>query len=94
MVNKIRASARDQDCQVRLYGICNFDPATTVLAHLGGAGLSMKGYDIQGSYACSRCHDCIDQRTPCSYSQNELRLAHLEGMVRTQDLMIKQGLIK
>jgi hypothetical protein len=36
----------------------------------------------------------VDGQMPSNYTQNELRLAHLEGMVRTQDLMIKKGLIK
>lgn len=94
MTNKIRKSAQGEDCQIRLYGVCNFDPSTTVLAHLGGAGLAMKGYDIQGSYACYKCHMTVDGQLPSNYTQNELRLAHLEGMVRTQDLMIKKGLIK
>ncbi len=31
---KVRDSARGQDCTVRIPGTCNFDPATTVLAHL------------------------------------------------------------
>ena len=41
---KLRDSARGQDCTLRLPGICNFDSATTVLAHLpcGQKGMGMK----------------------------------------------------
>ncbi len=56
---KVRESARGQDCTVRLIGICNFNPETTVLAHLpcGQKGMGMKGFDtvaihgFEGLYA-------------------------------------------
>ena len=32
---KIRNSARGQDCALRIPGVCNFNPETTVLAHVG-----------------------------------------------------------
>ncbi|BBI46989.1 hypothetical protein KPSA1B_105772 [Pseudomonas syringae pv. actinidiae] len=34
---KLRASAKGQDCTVRIPAICNYNPETTVLAHLPGA---------------------------------------------------------
>ena len=61
---KVRDSARGKDCTVRMPGICNFDPATTALAHIpcGQKGVGMKGFDTVAVYACSRCHDVIDGR--------------------------------
>lgn len=62
---KLRDSARGQECTVRLPGICNWNPETTVLAHLpcGTRGVGMKGIDTVAVYACSSCHDAIDGRT-------------------------------
>lgn len=61
---KVRDSARGKDCTVRMPGICSFDPATTVLAHIpcGQKGVGMKGFDTVAVYACANCHDVIDGR--------------------------------
>jgi hypothetical protein len=61
---KLRDSAKGKDCTLRIVGACNFDPATTVLAHLpcGQKGMGMKGFDIIAVYACSACHDRLDFR--------------------------------
>ena len=92
-MSKIRQSAKGQDCQVRLAGICNRNPDTVVLAHLNGAGMAMKHEDIFGAYACSDCHDAIDGRVPM-LDKEYVRLAHLEAMVRTQKILLTMGLIK
>lgn len=93
-MSKIRKSARGQDCQVRIPGVCNFDPATVILAHKGGAGMGVKSNDIHSSYCCSACHDVIDGRVKSPYELNEIRVMFYDGMVRTQLLLIEQGLIK
>ncbi|MER2105083.1 MAG: nuclease domain-containing protein, partial [Pseudomonas atacamensis] len=43
---KLRASANGQECTVRMPGICNHNPETTVLAHLpcGQKGMGIKGF--------------------------------------------------
>jgi len=92
----LRKLARGRDCQVRLEGICNFDPDTTVLAHyrLGGAcGMGLKPHDLLGAWACSSCHDEIDRRTWNLDSDITAR-AHLEGVLRTLVVLIKEGKIK
>lgn len=60
---KIRNAARGQSCTLRL-SECNFNPETTVLAHLpnGFKGMGMKGLDTVAVFACSSCHDAIDGR--------------------------------
>lgn len=60
---KIRNAARGQNCTLRL-SECNFNPETTVLAHLpnGFKGMGMKGLDTVAVFACSSCHDEIDGR--------------------------------
>ncbi len=93
--SKYTKSARDQECQVRIPLICNRNAATVVLAHLNGAGMGFKHSDIHGAYACSNCHDVIDGRVPCThYTPEEKAWMHLEGMLRTQQIMIKEGILK
>ena len=60
---KIINTARGAPCALRLPGICNNDPATTVWAHLNGfgKGMGMKTHDILGFPACSSCHAAYDQ---------------------------------
>lgn len=90
---KLTKSAHGQECQVRLPGICNWNPATVVLTHLNGAGMGIKHSDIHGAYACSDCHAAIDGRVKTDFSREWLKLCHLEGVIRTQIMMLKQGLI-
>ena len=95
-MSKIRESARGQQCQIRLAGICNHNPETVVLAHYrmsGTCGMGMKPNDIQAAYACSRCHDAADGRLKTDLSHDELQTAFAEGVMRTQQLLIKQGLL-
>jgi hypothetical protein len=91
---KYTRSARGQDCQVRLEGICNFNPETTVLAHLNGGGAGMKHLDIHGAFCCSSCHDAVDRRTHKDMEPDFLKLALHEGVVRTQAINFRAGLIK
>ena len=97
--DKYTRSARGKECQIRIPGVCNGNPDTVVLAHLNGAGMGMKHANIHGAYACSACHDAVDGRLETVkyqkiYSQNEKKLMHLEGVIRTQQIMIKEGVLK
>ena len=96
MVSRIRQAARGQQCQIRLPGICNRNPETVVLAHyrMGGTcGTGLKPPDWQAAFACSACHDEADRRTQYM-DENEVRLAHAEGVMRTIDKLIQKGLIE
>ncbi|MNF92547.1 hypothetical protein D3C84_751950 [compost metagenome] len=91
-LSKLRETARGRDCQVRLAGICNFNPETTVLAHFrlaGTCGMGIKPHDLLGAWACSSCHDEIDRRTR-SVDAETAALAHLEGVLRTLVELIKE----
>lgn len=95
--NKIRNSAKGQECQVRLIGHCNGDSSTVIFAHYRMAGLSGVGQkpdDIFGAYCCSSCHDAVDGRvkTPL-YSHDEIKKDFLEGVLRTQKILLDEGLI-
>lgn len=94
-MTNLRKLARDRDCQVRLPGICNFDPATTVLAHYrlaGLCGMGLKSNDLLGAWACSSCHDEIDRRTR-KIDPDSAALAHLEGVIRTLAVLIREGVV-
>jgi hypothetical protein len=82
----LRKKARGRECTVRLPGICNHNSETVVLAHVrlaGVSGMGLKADDLLGAWACSSCHDAIDRRANTDLDRDYVRLAHLEGMVRT-----------
>jgi hypothetical protein len=82
---------------VRLHGVCNHNSETVVLAHYrlaGVSGMGIKSPDILGAWACSACHDTIDRRDHTDLDRDFVRLAHLEGMVRTIAQLVKEGLVK
>lgn len=94
-MSKLTEAARGRLCQVRLPGICNSNPETTVLAHYrlsGVCGMGMKPSDLIGAHACSDCHDAIDGRVG-TMPREQARFAHLEGMVRTINELLRLGII-
>lgn len=93
---KLRRAAQGRDCMVRLPGVCNGDPATTVLAHYRSSrwsGMGQKPDDAIGAWACSACHDAIDGRTRTQYDREELRHYHAEGVMATVEQLRKEGLL-
>lgn len=94
-MSRLTKEARGRECTVRL-PCCNHNPETTVLAHYrlaGTCGVGMKPNDLQGAWACSSCHDEIDRRTRI-FENEFVRLAHAEGVMRTIDILVKEGKIK
>jgi hypothetical protein len=92
-MSSITESARGEDCQIRMPGVCNFDPDTTVFCHLGGAGWALKSNDIHGAYGCYECH-LITDGAKSHFTRDEIKLMFYDGMVRTQLILIEKGLIK
>lgn len=90
----LRRLARDRECQIRIPGVCNGDSATTVLCHLPGGGMGRKHHDIFGAWGCAACHDAIDGRVKTDYPSPVLKLWHFEGMTRTQQTLIDEGVIR
>jgi hypothetical protein len=85
----LRRLARGQDCKIRLPGICNFNPETTVLAHyrcIGISGMGLKSPDQIGAWACSACHAYVD-----THKDDATARAFLEGVIRTQYELIRMG---
>jgi len=65
-----------------------------ILEKLGGGGMGRKTHDIHGAHCCSSCHDLLDGRTKNrEWSHESLRLMHMEGMIRTQELLLEKGLL-
>lgn len=91
----LRKLAKGKPCLVRLPGVCNGNPETTVLAHyrmVHLSGLGMKSPDIFGAWSCSDCHDAIDRRAHVKdLSREYVQLAHLQGVLRTQAELIALG---
>ena len=96
-MSKITASARGEDCTVRLQG-CSFDPLTTVFAHISGVRFG-HGVAIKtkiGAYCCNKCHDIIDGRVkrPEGMTRQDALIAHYEGVFETLIRLDKKGIIR
>lgn len=92
-MSKLRELARGQECAIRIPGVCNHDPATTVLAHYRMAGICGTGQkppDECGAWACSSCHDWVDGRVKTEHIDT-MRLYHLEGVMRTLHELSRLG---
>lgn len=96
-VSKLTAAARGMPCQIRVPFVCiDGDHSTTVLAHVRMTGLSgtgIKAHDLLGAWACGACHLSVDGASSKQFSRAELRLMHLEGVMRTIDSLIRKGLV-
>lgn len=95
----IMDSARDEDCQIRLPMICNFDKATTVFAHPNKPS-KPKGGKLPaalGSYACFKCHSTYDRLIPipteAHLTRSDIELAFWEGHARTFQILMAKGLV-
>lgn len=90
---KLRDSARGQECTLQISDVCNGDPSTTVLAHMQFDGGMMGGKtdDWSACFACSSCHEALDQRK-IPYDERWLYMGR--AMRRTWDIWIRDGLIK
>ena len=95
---KLTDLARGEPCMIRIPGICNHNPETTVAAHYrlaGLCGVGTKPLDILSAHACHECHQAVDQRAGTDdYTRFELRLAHAEAVLRTIDKLVREGRIE
>jgi len=91
---KIREAARGQECTLHIVGVCNYDPSTTVLAHLPDEtkGMAKKADDISACFACSACHDAIDGRVKSEIDEYK-DFYYRRAMVRTWRKLIEMGVI-
>lgn len=90
-MSKLTQAARGEPCLIRL-PVCNSNPETTCACHfrvMGISGIGMKVPDFLIAFGCSACHAYVD-----SHHDAETQLAFSEGVFRTQNLLIKRGLVK
>ena len=89
---KLRNSAKGQDCTFKIPGVCNHDPETTVFCHIrdGGKGMGNKASDISGAFGCCACHEAIDQHR---LSKEDELFYSLRAMQRTQAIWVNRGFI-
>lgn len=76
---------------MRLPGVCNFNPETTVLAHVrrgGVAGVGQKPPYLAGIHCCSACHDAMDGRAGAMNIPSDTDV--LEGLCRTLAVVSKE----
>jgi uncharacterized protein YlaI len=101
--SKIRESAHMEDCTLRIPGVCNFNPETTVLAHVGKHHSAKRLHNDEAVYACHDCHDAIDFRTKVFLSDNKATQLMLhkvrEGLIEdaqeaTKQRLREKGIIK
>lgn len=97
-MSKITQSARGEFCQIRIPGVCNHNPATTVWCHANGSaagkGIGMKSPDILGAYGCSSCHSAIDQPSVGAlFSREQRKLMFWEGHARSVCILIDKGIV-
>ncbi len=89
---KITSRARGKECQIRLPGICDGNPETTVPCHYRMPGLSGAGYipdAIFVAWGCHACHAYVDTN-----NDDATQLAFAQGVFRTQAQLLQQGVIK
>lgn len=93
---KIREAARGQDCTFNIAYVCNYDPSTTVLAHLPDEshGMGQKADDISAAFCCSACHDLADFRVGNAHYKENAEFYMRRAMVRTWRKLIEMGVIK
>lgn len=88
--------AKGRECTVRIPMVCNRDPETTVLAHyrlIGISGMSLKSADLLAAFACYECHEAVDRRSHNHLKLEDVQLAHLEGVMRTQSQLVREGVV-
>lgn len=88
----IRKSAKGEECTVRIDGVCNRNPETTVFAHAPYHGrFGMRDKDYWGAYACSDCHDYLDGRS--TRVMNLCGNLWMDAIRQTLDKLIEKGII-
>ena len=92
----LRKLARGQECFLRLPGICNHNPETTVLAHIRNQWFSRgsKPPDICGVFACSSCHDVVDGRAQVwAWTPDKIDAMVLDALCRQLHFYVKEGIV-
>lgn len=95
----LRKQAKGRPCLIRVPHVCAPGPdnETVVGCHvrlIGVSGNGLKAPDLFIAFGCYQCHQVVDGQVPSEYSYDERRLMLLEGMVRTQEILLREGAIR
>jgi hypothetical protein len=96
---KIRDSARGEECTVRLPGVCTHETETVIWSHYplndAGKGMGTKSLDLAGCYLCAACHDVVDGRAPrpAGMTHADVLLAWFKGHMRSLVRLAAKGLV-
>jgi len=77
---------------IRVPHVCDGGGPTTVGCHYRLAGVSGMGYkapDLFIAWGCAACHRWVD-----THHDDATKVLMLEGIVRTQDVLIREGKIR
>ena len=98
--------ARGKPCLIRIARQCGYQSCagseTTVNAHFTLKGYKAMGSkkaslpDVCGAHSCSVCHGLVDGAIkPLNkmISYEQIQLWHAEGVMRTLDLLVKNGVL-
>ena len=97
-MSKITKSAKGKDCQVRIIGVCSFDPAQTIWSHVrfsaAGRGRAIKAVDICGAYACTSCDAVYDgqAKRPDGMTREQVDMDWFMGHMRSLVMLVNDGL--
>lgn len=99
---KLRDSARGQECTFNIPSVCNYNTETTVLCHLpdesGTGTMGGKSDDWCAAFGCSNCHDVIDGKVTSHVWEtmtDEFQLWYIHrAMISTWSRWIEMEVIK
>lgn len=94
----IRESARGEECQVRIVGVCRGGTEHTIWSHapLGaaGKGRGIKSLDVAGAYCCTACDAALDQaQRPAGMTREQVLLDWFHGHMRSLVMLARKGLL-
>jgi hypothetical protein len=92
---KYLAASRGQPCSLRIVGVCNGDPETTVPAHIldRHSGRGIKASDISVADSCSACHAKFDGQAGEPLSHEDWLFYALRGLQETYENRVVRGIV-
>jgi hypothetical protein len=95
---RIRDSAKGEDCTVRIVGACTHNPEHTIWSHAplqaAGKGRGWKSIDLAGAYCCTACDAVIDGQRPLppGATRDSVMLDWFMGHMRSLVILKQKGL--
>ena len=87
----LRKEAKGRDCTVQIFQVCDFNPETTVPAHLNVIGWNSKSHALHIAWACVNCHAWLDGGYTQTTTKEVRDLEHLQAIIKTQLILFDEG---